>query len=448
MAQQYESERVFAALEQAIRQLAKEKDKFVLHPGKDFTRDRKLSFTDTILAYMKFSGDSLTSEVQALRLNGGLDVTKSAISQRIAKIKPEAGEELLRLFNENALIKPKTDKGHRVFAVDGSDINIAHNPNTPAAMVGSKKLSSEEKYSQLHLNAVFDLINGIYLDAIIQPKQEQDEVGAAWQFMDRMNNSVEPRIFIMDRGYESYNTLAHAVKSPNTYVVQRVKSDKNCMKFLQDLEQKELDVDKTFTLNNRQTKAAKKAGHILLRTGSTKGKDLKKDDYARFDYSFPFTMTIRVVRFRLSSGEYETLLTNLPRDEFSADDLRELYWRRWGIETSFRELKYAVGAVNMHTRRISTSALEIFLSLVKFNLTEFIVTAIGETKYTAKHAYRINHKIAVVICLTQMRLHNRSWEEIEVEIKRNIEIYRPGRPDTRKTIVPKTFVYFTYRTAA
>ena len=127
-----ESERVFAALEQAIRQLAKEKDKFVLRPGKDFTRDRKLSFTDTILAYMKFSGDSLTSEVQALRLNGGLDVTKSAVSQRIAKIKPEAGEELLRLFNENALIKPKTDKGHRVFAVDGSDINIAHNPNTPA----------------------------------------------------------------------------------------------------------------------------------------------------------------------------------------------------------------------------------------------------------------------------------------------------------------------------
>ena len=152
------------------------------------------------------------------------------------------------------------------------------------------------------------------------------------------------------------------------------------MKFLQDLEQKELDVDKTFTLNNRQTKAAKKAGHIILRTGSTKGKDLKKDDYARFDYSFPFTMTIRVVRFRLSSGEYETLLTNLPRDEFSADDLRELYWRRWGIETSFRELKYAVGAVNMHTRRISTSVLEIFLSLVKFNLTEFIVMAIGETR--------------------------------------------------------------------
>ena len=75
---------------------------------------------------------------------------------------------MLRLFVEIALDNSKTYKGYRLYAIDGSDINIAHNPNTSVAMVGSKKLSSEDKYSQFHLNAVYDLINGIYLDAVIQ----------------------------------------------------------------------------------------------------------------------------------------------------------------------------------------------------------------------------------------------------------------------------------------
>ena len=41
-----------------------------------------------------------------------------------------------------------------------------------------------------------------------------------------------------------------------------------------------------------------------------------------------------------SEGLYETLITNLWIDEFPAEDIKILYKMRWGIETSFRELKY------------------------------------------------------------------------------------------------------------
>ena len=54
-------------------------------------------------------------------------------------------------------------------------------------------------------------------------------------------------------------------------------------------------------------------------------------------------MDLRVLKFPISETDYECILTNLPENEFSTIEIKELYAMRWGIETSFRELKYAVG---------------------------------------------------------------------------------------------------------
>jgi hypothetical protein len=51
------------------------------------------------------------------------------------------------------------------------------------------------------------------------------------------------------------------------------------------------------------------------------------------------TYSVRVVRVILKSGEVETLITNLSEDEFRADDFLDLYFFRWGIETTYDTLK-------------------------------------------------------------------------------------------------------------
>ena len=45
-----------------------------------------------------------------------------------------------------------------------------------------------------------------------------------------------------------------------------------------------------------------------------------------------YPMNIRVVRFPITETKYEVLLTNLP-DNITPMMLKELYNRRWGIET-------------------------------------------------------------------------------------------------------------------
>lgn len=53
-----------------------------------------------------------------------------------------------------------------------------------------------------------------------------------------------------------------------------------------------------------------------------------------------YEFTFRIVRLRISDDFYEVLATNLPADEFSVDDLIDVYHLRWGVETSYRFLKY------------------------------------------------------------------------------------------------------------
>ena len=64
-----------------------------------------------------------------------------------------------------------------------------------------------------------------------------------------------------------------------------------------------------------------------------------------------YPLKFRIVRIRISENQYETLVTNLWNDEFPAEDIKKIYKLRWGIETSFRELKYHVGLIAFHSKK-------------------------------------------------------------------------------------------------
>lgn len=77
----------------------------------------------------------------------------------------------------------------------------------------------------------------------------------------------------------------------------------------------------------------------------------------RFDYielgdvKSEYTMTLRIVRIKIDEEHYETLITNLDANEFPPGEIKKLYHLRWGVETSFRELKYYVGMINFHAKK-------------------------------------------------------------------------------------------------
>ena len=88
-------------------------------------------------------------------------------------------------------------------------------------------------------------------------------------------------------------------------------------------------------------------------------------------------MTLRIVRFKLSdtedkSNSYETIVTSLDRNQFPPEEIKKLYHIRWGIETSFRELKYAIGLSNLHAKKDSAAKQEVLARLIMYNFSQCI----------------------------------------------------------------------------
>ena len=85
-----------------------------------------------------------------------------------------------------------------------------------------------------------------------------------------------------------------------------------------------------------------------------------------------YPMSFRVVRFKISDASYVTVITSLT--DFHADEIKALYQLRWGIETSFRELKYTVGLINFHAKKVEFIVQEIFARIIMYNFVEMIAS--------------------------------------------------------------------------
>ena len=123
------------------------------------------------------------------------------------------------------------------------------------------------------------------------------------------------------------------------------------------------DMDINLILTRNQTKSKKQAGYKFMPTVQT-------FDYLPIGSKEDYPISFRIARFKIADDSYETVITNLDRFCFSAEKLKELYHLRWGIETSFRELKYAIGLTSFHAKKVDYIKQEIFARLTLYNYCE------------------------------------------------------------------------------
>jgi urate oxidase len=110
-----------------------------------------------------------------------------------------------------------------------------------------------------------------------------------------------------------------------------------------------------------------------------------------------YEMTIRVLRFKDPNGNHRMIFTNL-NDEFSYNEIDELYTSRWGIETAFRELKHILGLTAFHSKKTASIHQEIFARLTIYNFCEMIIGQIIVKQKNGKHDYQVNFTVAIDIC--------------------------------------------------
>ncbi len=395
---------------------------FVVDPQKDFIRKSELTLSTTMKFILGMGSRTLAKELMDFYGFDSKMVSVSAIVQRRSKILPSAFQHLFREFSK-AFEQTNFFHGYRLYAVDGSDVHIPTIPGDKGTYYCAN--DDSKGYNLMHLNVLYDLINRRYMDAVLQDSREENENKA---LISMLENVKHDSIIVADRNYDSYNNIAHLENKGMKYVI-RIKSNVGIVKKFNLSLNDEADFEANILLTRRMTKEVKENPdkYRFLATNST-------FDFLPKGSEETYPLKFRIIRIKISDDKYETLVTNLWNNEFSAEDIKKIYKLRWGIETSFRELKYHIGLIAFHSKKKDCMKQEIFASLIMYNFSMLITEniLIDYDKHN-KYRYKVNYAVAIHICINFFRSDHVSPSNLEKLIARNNCPVRPDRNADRNT---------------
>lgn len=472
--QEHESN-AMKALKTSISHIAENIDRYRKQP-QHFTRNRKQPFEKLVKVMLNMQGNCINAELQEAFPELPERMTASAYVQARDKLSLPVFEDLLSHYNQSAPKRLLNGK-YRLYAIDGSDFTTPWNPQS-AFVVDTYKRNGEsiKPFCQIHANIMYDIASRQYMDCVLQPRNSWDERNAALKMISRLPKD-NPFIIIMDRGYESFNLIETLNRTENCHYVLRART--NGIKEINYLPDEECDMEIAIPVTTSHTEYLNKRANgepvykINAPRRHIKENRSPKTRTQRWDFEDKCTIKFRIVKFLINDPDtgddaWEILVTNLNRLEFPVAQMKELYHMRWGIETSFRDMKYSLGGMHFHSKKDEAVQMEIYAHLIMFNAVARNVIAAGEweaaqaeaAKQTAKNTessdtkepttkypYNIDFKMACLSTRSFFRLHrNEPIEKLYEELLKYKQPIRQGRQDERN-IKPKSAVAFGYRVA-
>mgnify|MGYP006284592717 CR=1 FL=1 len=341
-----------------------------------FTRDRCLTFALVMVIVLRKSMKSL--QLVMNEVTTWLDmppITASAFSQARYKLKHEAFIAL----NQQAVVDTmygdddyRTFWGFRVLAIDGSKIvlpdtdEVREEFGTIAYSNGhSAERQGERPYAQA--SVLYDVLNRVALDARLG-RAKAYEVDLAVAHLDHTRPGD---LILMDRNYPSYRMIAELTQRDRHFVIRC--SAASFAQARQMLKGQGPD-SQTVTLKPCSAQAP-----VIRQLG------------------LPETLTVRFVRVRLSTGEWEVLVTSLLDEAcYPTEEFQELYDARWGIETFYGVLKTRLDLENF-TGLGAEAVKQDFHATVYLTGLESILIGPAQAQLEARptrHPQQVNQAVA------------------------------------------------------
>ena len=424
----------------AIDNLAQDPEKYAVNPGVDFTRNRKMGFQDFMRMFLTMEGDCIREEIYRFYGRTLEAPSKTAFYNQRKKVKESAFQNLLLSFNKK-LPKNLYNGKYEFWACDGSSSDIFLNPkDTDTYFEPNEK--STRGFNQIHINAMFSLLDRRFTNLLVQPARKRNEYSAFCSMVDSADNSGNYRIvFFGDRGYASYNNFAHVIEKKQYFLIRC--NDKRASGMLGRPVDTLGSFDEAVSLILTRSKAATKYSRpemlsVYRYVYQNAPMDFLDDTRTEYDISF------RLVRIRLDNGTFENIVTNLPENEFKEEDLKKLYYLRWAEENAFRDLKYSLCQKEFHSKKYDYIVQEVWERTILFNFCSAITGGITIDRTDCAYVYQVNYSAAIKTCRDFLRIHA-GITKIPVEglIVKNIEPVRPGRTFARqhRFKLPMSFCY-------
>lgn len=310
-----------------------------------------------------------------------ITISKSAYSQSREKINYEAFIELCNDIKEQFYQEYdyKKYKGFRLLAVDGSMVILPNNEDVKKEFsttnVKNQYQDKNKEIVQARVSVLYDVLNSIVVDSVIADSKTH-EIDIT---IDKHLKAVKKDdLIVFDRGYPSYRMFATIQSKYKANYLIRMKTSmyKKHTKILFDKNSQVTDI--TVTL---------KPTYKELKEICTKE-------------NLPQAIKVRFVKVTLDDGEIEVLATSvLDKSILNTQDFKELYFKRWGIETYYEIMKNRLSLENF----TGTSALAIkqdfyatmFISnmeaVISYELNEELK---NEDKTSNKYEQKVNKSVS------------------------------------------------------
>lgn len=366
----------------------------------------------------------------------GATCTKSAFCQAECrparhKIKVQFFQDLFALSVQSFYQhqkKAKTFKNYLLWAVDCTVQMMPNNAKTK--QMGIHKNQFKETAS-IKISAHFDILNKIITQATRYDKRKTDLTCC---LQDQVGTLPKNIIAIYDRGYGSHILpFLHDFYGSKYLIRLKVGFSNTVKKFVQSPDN---EIIITEPLSERCYKELEKFGI----------RQSKSD-----------TISYRLVKIILSTGETEVLMTNLDKT-FTINDLSELYRLRWGIETCFSSLKNHLMLGTFSGYSPTVIQQDIFCNLLFYNLqtissleAEKEAECISarrkgkpsKNKRKAHEGYQVNRNIGAGV----LRMHffelfecsektlNELLKKVQKYYLQSLEMIKPNKQERRRKMI-------------
>jgi Transposase DDE domain len=391
--------------------------------SKDFTRERKMPFRKVVLFMMSLSRRSLQVDLTAFMRSfseGARNITSSAFNQNRKKIDPLLFKDLLQTLNGEFYTDNDARvllwEGMRLLATDGSTLIL---PGTPGLEAVYGRAANQHKTTVVsaRCSVLYDVLNNLVIDGALAPFLTGERELAR----QHLPHCGQGDLVIYDRGYPGLELMAEVLES-GAHFLMRCKRDHN--KQVVDFIGSDLQ---TLTVNTTPSRA------VALTDNGEKQPDLR----------------MRMVKVRLDTGELEILLTSLLDEQRWPTALfKELYHKRWGVESFYNVVKNIVRVEQFTGHTPLVIQQDFYCALLMCNIHSLLVSEAQDElpiKHTGrKLAYKINNNISFGYMKSELLriLTDEDNEKMMASLKdlflNSTVPIRPGRHFPRNTDKYKT----------
>ena len=378
--------RIMSGLIQFLEQANKKRENYCEKKG-DFTKSKKLTFLHVILFIINMPRKTLSIELEDFYKTikePCFEVGKSAFSQARKKLKFDFfiawNDNLNNLYYSDNKLNIKKWRGFKLFAVDGSTINLPERKDVKSYFGQLKN-----QYGGVAMGRIFcryDVLNKIAVHTILG-NIHTSEKDMAIQRLDEVGTDV---INIYDRHYMSYEFAFLHLQYKTEFVIRCKLGFSNVVKEF--------------------VKSSKNSDIIELKATSKAIKNLRARNFSIEQINKNtkirvLPIAIGIVKVFLDNGELEVLCTSLiDEKEYPTFCFKQLYGKRWGIETYYDIIKNRF-QIELFSGQTIHAILQDFHATIFMSNIQSLITMECEAKLVVlnkrrtTHDYKINTNVSV-----------------------------------------------------